>query len=278
MSALPTGSQAAKVHLIFVSIAIPIIPVMIYAIISVTRGLYELDMYVRYSGALMQLPIVFFLFIIFSCWLENGDFPSYFTYVAVLSVAIVTLNTMICLFVLVFSGYTVSNHSYVEITSLLVELALFSAAVGMQFVTATVTENRAIFLVITGGVVLTVAIYFYFTNGLLRQRVRQVLICKQDKSKKKEKPAPSKMTHLQQRVSRVSRIASDASQVSDRSQYRRAGVRYTDEMNLDYIGEYLEPSYPLAMYQQMNYQQHDRRVRRGPRAQHTRNKPTSSEA
>ena len=207
-----------------------------------------------------------------SCWLENGEFPSYFTYVAVFSVALVTVTILISLFSLVFSGYTVSTHSYVQMTSLLVELTMFSAAIGLQFATATVTENRAIFLVLTGCLVLVDAIYYFVTNGLLRPRVREVLICRSDKKKPSRQPhIPS--THTKQGST------SDTSRVSDRSQYRRAGVRHNHEMSLDYIENYLgnDVAYPLYMLQQVDNDV--RRVRKGGAAGRLhRNKPMSSDA
>ena len=205
-----------------------------------------------------------------SCWLENGDFPSYFTYVAVFSVALVTVTILISLFILVFSGYTVSTHSFVQMCSLLVELTMFSAVIGLQFVTATVQEDRPIYLVLTGSLVLADAIYYFVTNGLLRPRVRQVLICRSDR-KKPNRQQPHVPSNKKQGST------SDTSRVSDRSQYRRAGVRHNHEMSLDYIENYLgnDVAYPLYMLQRVD---HDRRVRKGPGGRLQRNKAASSDA
>ena len=141
---------------------------------------------------------------------------------------------------MVLSGFTISLHSYTQLGSLLVELLLFSAVVSMQFVTAAVSERKEVLLVVCGGLTLLASVYFVITNGLARPQVRQALICRPDDSVKQRSPGRT----------------SDARHTKDRSQYRRNGVRYNDEMNLDYISSYL--GNPLQLYKQ---EQQDKKLK-----------------
>ena len=159
-----------------------------------------------------------------------------------------TIVIIVCLFILAFSGFTVSLHSYTQLGSILMEVLLFSIVVSMQFVTATVPDGKGILLVITGGVTLLTAIYFFITNGLARPRMRHVLICRSDG---KQQPVIRDIKQPK------SGSTSDTSRISDRSQYRRNVIRHNDEMNLDYIGNYIV-GYPLNMYQKV---QQDKRIK-----------------
>lgn len=159
-----------------------------------------------------------------------------------------TIVIIVCLFILAFSGFTVSLHSYTQLGSILMEVLLFSIVVSMQFVTATVPDGKGILLVITGGVTLLTAIYFFITNGLARPRMRRVLICQSDG---KQQPVIRDIKQPK------SGSTSDTSRISDRSQYRRNVIRHNDEMNLDYIGNYIV-GYPLNMYQKV---QQDKRIK-----------------
>lgn len=164
-------------------------------------------------------------------------FPNYFTYLSICLATVAILVAMLCIIVLVCSGYVVSTSSYLQLANILVELVLFSIAVGMQFVTGTDPTDTN--LIVTGGLVVLCGSYFFVVNGLVRPKVRWTLFCLRDPDLGQNKQFKQKLANS---------VANNSSMVSRSSQrpiQRRVPTRWNPEMNLDYINDYF--GYPLEM-------------------------------
>ena len=175
-----------------------------------------------------------------SCWLEALEFPSYFTYLTICLATVTILLAMVCIVFLACSDYIISSSTFLQLANILVQLVLFSIAVGMQFVTGTDASESN--LIVTGGLVLICGLYFFFINGLARPKVRWTLFCCSD-------PTLGRNKQFKQKLAKSAANNSVVSRSSQRPIQRRAPTKWNQEMNLDYINDYF--GYPLEMIGQL---------------------------
>ena len=130
---------------------------------------------------------------------------------------------------------------------------LYVVMVISQFFTAAAAQfniNPFYLLLVTGGLMIICASYFFAIYGIVQSKVRHALLCSHcDRTKR----PPSDQAHSSGRTS----------QSSYRMKSRRAPTRITDEMNINYVDDYLgfphRVPVPMAM---LNQVQHGRVIRR----------------
>lgn len=145
---------------------------------------------------------------------------------------VVVVTTFVTMVLLACSDYTLEASIYLQLVSLLANFLLFSAVVLTQFFAAASDQfgaNRSYLLVATGGLAATCALYFFIANGLVKSRVRAAITCRTDPVLKNKLAAHTP----------VPTDSGFSSRNSPKDKLRRAPIRLTDDMNLDYVDHYL---------------------------------------
>lgn len=161
-------------------IAIPIIPIAVYGVVTFTGSNFNEDLrnrsvYLLIINKIIQNTCIY----IYSCWLDSFIFPGYFLYMSLGCVSIVILCTMFILSFMVMSSYTISRPGYAQLFEILLETVFFCVVVGMYFASSIMESDAFIFA--TAGAILLDGVYFFIANGLARAKIRHVMICKDDK-------------------------------------------------------------------------------------------------
>lgn len=174
-------------------------------------------------------------------------FPNTLTYVVSITAIVVIVTTFVTLIMLACSDYTLESYIYLQIISLLVNFALYAIVIVTQFFTAASSQfgvNQSYLLLATGGLSLVCGIYFFIANGLAKSRVRSAMTCRIDPVMKNKLAAYSSQGD-----------SGFSSRTSPIDKLRRAPIRLTDEMNINYVDDYLGYPHtnpvPLAMIGQV---------------------------
>lgn len=94
-------------------------------------------------------------------------------------VCVVLLVTMFILSFMVMSNYTIAKPGYAQSFQVIVEIVSFSVVVGMYFGSA--IEKSDAFIIATACVIALNGMFFFGSNGLARTKIRNAMICKDDK-------------------------------------------------------------------------------------------------
>ena len=146
---------------------------------------------------------------------------------------IVIVTTFATLILLACSDYTLEPSIYIRLVSSLVSFALYSGVVVCVFFTGSSHQfniNRDHMMIVTGGVTCLCGLYFFISYGLFESRLRSVLTCRADPELKTKIPHYSKK-------GADSGFHSHSSPTLPRT--RRPPVRLTDELNINYVDDYL---------------------------------------
>ena len=171
-----------------------------------------------------------------SCWFEGVLFPSYLTYITgflTLTALVLDLGSMI---ILKCSDYTVDTPIYLQLVSLLGNLALYFTTILCQFFTPTMQDDDGsdYLLLATGTLALLCGVYFLVTNGFGKGRIRSALLCQDDPTLK------AKLTHYKSKFQSSSSSSSgQTSRSSLHKKLRRSPMKLADEMNINYVDSYL---------------------------------------
>ena len=178
-------------------------------------------------------------------------FPNTLTYIAAITAIVVIATVFVTLVLLACSDYTLESYIYLQNVSLFVNFALYSLVIIVQFFTAASSQfgaNRSYLLLATGGLSLVCGIYFFIANGLAKSRIRSALTCRTDPVIK------SKLAAYMTRGNTPD-DSGFSSRTSPSDKLRRSPIRLTDEMNINYVDDYLGYPHtnpvPLAMFGQV---------------------------
>ena len=157
-------------------------------------------------------------------------FPSMFTYLSSFTALLVLVSLATVALMLLCSDYTVEAAVYLQLASLFGNFLLYFGVVLTQFFTASSERLTDYLLFVAACLIASCAVFFFATNALLKSRIRSAILRKKD-------PV------LSQKVAHYS-SAGDSEQTSQTSiggggKFRRAPVRLTDDLNINYVDDYL---------------------------------------